>query len=94
MGKLGDMYRLRKQAKELKKELKNIHIESEEKGVIIMLDGEQTIVSVSVSDEARADKRQLEESIKKAFEKALKKSQQIAAEKMKSIMGDMGLPGM
>jgi len=94
MGKLKDMYKLQKQAKAIKKELKNIHIEAEEKGITIVLDGEQNVVSINIPDEAMTDKSSLEENIKKAFEKGLKKSQQISAEKMKGIMGDMGLPGM
>ena len=94
LGKLKDMYALQKQAKQIKKELKNLHIEAEHNGVTVIIDGQQEIVSVTISDEAMQDKRKLEESVKRAFEKALKKSQQIAAEKMKGIMGDLGLPGM
>jgi DNA-binding YbaB/EbfC family protein len=86
-GKMKDMYKLQKQAKSLKKELKNIHIESDEKGVVIILDGEQNIISITIPDEALQNKKILEESIKRAFEKALKKSQQITAEKMKGAMG-------
>lgn len=92
--KVKDMYKLQKQAKQIKKQLKNLHIEAESGGVTIVIDGQQEIISVSISDEAMASKQGLQEHIKKAFEKALKKSQQIAAEKMKGIMGDMGLPGM
>lgn len=94
LGKLKDMYALQKQAKQIKKELKNLHIEAEHNGVTVVIDGQQEIVSVNISDEAMQDKRKLEESVKRAFEKALKKSQQIAADKMKGIMGDLGLPGM
>lgn len=92
--KLKDMYNLQKQAKQIKKDLKNVHIEAEHNGVTVVIDGQQEIVSVQISDEAMQDKKKLEESVKKAFEKALKKSQQIAAEKMKGIMGELGLPGM
>lgn len=92
--KFKDMYNLQKQAKQIKKDLKNLHIEAEHNGVTVVIDGQQEIVSVQISDEAMQDKKKLEESVKKAFEKALKKSQQIAAEKMKGIMGELGLPGM
>lgn len=92
--KIKDMYALQKQAKSIKKELKNIHIEAEHNGVTVIINGQQEIVDVKISDEAMTDKKKLEESVKKAFEKALKKSQQIAAEKMKGIMGSLGLPGM
>jgi DNA-binding YbaB/EbfC family protein len=94
LGKMKDMYKLQKQAKQIKKKLKNIHIEAEEKGVIVTTDGEQNIISVSISDEAMQNKGILEKNIKEAINKATKKSQQIAAEEMKAVMGDMGLPGM
>ena len=94
MGKIRDMYKLQKQAKSIKKKLKNIHIEAEEKGITIVMDGEQNLVSVKIEDEMMSDKTKLEENLKKAFEKGLKKSQQIAAGEMKDVMGDLGLPNM
>jgi nucleoid-associated protein EbfC len=92
--KMKDMYGLQKKAKAVKKELKNLHIEAEHNGVTVVVDGQQEVVSINISDEAMENKKKLEESVKKAFEKALKKSQQLAAERMKDIMGDLGLPGM
>ena len=90
-GKMKDMYKLQKQAKQIKKELKNIHIEAEAGGVIVTIDGEQNIISISISDDAMTNKKTLEKNIREALNKATKKSQQIAAEKMKGVMGDMGL---
>lgn len=94
LGKMKDMYKLQKQAKQIKKKLKNIHIEAEEKGVTVTVDGEQNIISIVIADEAMENKNTLEKSIKEAINKATKKSQQIAAEEMKAVMGDMGFPGM
>lgn len=94
LGKMKDMYKLQKQAKQIKKKLKNIHIEAEEKGVLVTVDGEQNVISISISDEAMENKSALEKNIKEALNKATKKSQQIAAEEMKVVMGGMGLPGM
>lgn len=88
-----NLYQLQKQAKEIKKELQNIHIEAEVEGVIVIINGEQEVVSVTISDEAQQTPAKLQENLVKAFNKAIKKSQQIAAEKMKGIMGSMGLPG-
>ena len=90
-GKMKDMYKLQKQAKQIKKELKNIHIEAEAGGVIVTIDGEQNIINISISDDAMTNKKTLEKNIREALNKATKKSQQIAAEKMKGVMGDMGL---
>jgi DNA-binding protein YbaB len=51
------------------------------------------VVSVSISDDlmqqAQKSKRILEDRLEKAFNKGKNKAQQIAAEKMKAIMGDM-----
>lgn len=89
-----NLYQLQKQAKEIKKELRNIHIEAEVEGVVVIIDGEQEVVSVTVPEGAEQNPRKLEENLVKAFNKAIKKSQQIAAEKMKGVMGGLGLPGM
>lgn len=92
--KAKDLYRLQKQARQIKKELKNTHIEAEEDGVIVTVNGEQEVLSVKISDEELTNKGSLEKKLEKAFNKAVKKSQQIGAEMMRGIMGDMNLPGM
>ena len=51
-------------------------------------------ISVNFSDEAVQNPRQLSGNLVKAFNKAVKKSQQIAAEKMKPLMGSMNMPGL
>ncbi len=89
-----NLYQLQRQAKEIKKELKNTHIEAEVDGVIVIIDGEQEVVSVSIPEEAYQNQGKLQENLVKAFNKAIKKSQQIAADKMKPMMGGMGIPGM
>lgn len=88
-----NLYQLQKQAKEIKKELQNIHIEAEVEGVIVIINGEQEVVSVTIPEEAQQNPNKLQENLVKAFNKAIKKSQQIAAEKMKGVMGGLGLPG-
>ena len=87
--KAKDMYKMQKQAKEIKKELKNIHIEAEEQGVKIVINAEMDIISVNIEDASMQDKKSLEQKIQKAFEKAIKKAQQIAAEKMRGLMGNI-----
>lgn len=90
MDKAKDLYKLQKQAKEIKKHLKKIHIEAEHNGVTITCDGEQHFVSASVSGEFSGDHQKLANTFVEAANKAIKKSQQIGAEKMKEVMGDMG----
>lgn len=95
LGKMKDMYQLQKQAKEIKKKLKNIHIEAEENGVTVVLTAEQEMISVKISEEAMQNREKLEKSVMNAMQKALKKSQEIASANMKEVMGQMGmdLPG-
>lgn len=91
--KAKDMYQLQKKAKAIKKELKNTHIEAEEEGVIVTVNGEQEVVDITISEEALQNNK-LAELLKKAMNKAVKKSQQVAADLMKDVMGDMNFPGM
>ncbi|HRY91662.1 MAG TPA: YbaB/EbfC family nucleoid-associated protein [Candidatus Gracilibacteria bacterium] len=92
--KIKDLYSLQKKAKQIKKDLKNIHIEAEVDGVIVIMDGEQEIVKLTIPENLANNISKLEDIIAKAFNKALKKSQEIAAEKMKDVMGPMGFPGL
>lgn len=92
--KAKDMYKLQKQARKIKKELKNTHIEAEHEGVTVTINGEQEVVKIEITDEALTNKSKLEDNLLKATNKAIKKSQQIGAEMMKEVMGDLNLPGM
>jgi len=92
-GQMGDMYKLQKEAKRIKKELSQIHISAEVDGVKIIVNGEQEIISVDFLDEGvLQDSKKLSKAIVEAFNKAVKKSQMVAAEKMKAVMG--GFPGL
>ncbi len=93
MNKFKDLYKLQKQAKEIKKKLQNTHIEAEVEGVTIVVDGQQEVISVSISDDAYTNKKKVELNLVKALNKGIKRSQQFGAEEMKDVMGDMGLGG-
>ncbi|MFA6521841.1 MAG: YbaB/EbfC family nucleoid-associated protein [Candidatus Gracilibacteria bacterium] len=92
--KAKNLYKLQKQARDIKGKLKNTHIEAEQDGVIVVINGEQEVISIKISDEAMQNKNRLESSIEKCFNKAIKKSQQIGAELMKDVMGDFNMPQM
>ena len=92
--KAKDLYKLQKQAKEIKKKLKNTHIEAEHEGITIIINGEQEIIEVKFTEETMQDRKKTESNIVKCLNKAIKKSQQIGAEMMKDVMGNMGLPGL
>ena len=94
LGNAKDLYKMRQQANQLKKELKNIHIEAEADGVTVTVDGEQNFISCKISDEIKDNTFRIEQAFIKASNKAVKKAQQIATEKMKVIMSGSGLPGM
>jgi nucleoid-associated protein EbfC len=95
-GKVRDVYKLQKQAKQIKKELSNIHIEAETDGVIITVNGEMEVISAQIPEELKTaeNSEKLTAAIVSASNKAIKKAQEIAAEKMKGVMGEMqGLMG-
>lgn len=93
------MYKLQKQAKSAKKELRNIHIESEADNLVtVTLSAEQEVINIGITDQAFSDlasgslrKETLQEALKKALNKALKKAQEIAAEKTKGLWQEMGI---
>lgn len=92
--KAKDLYKLQKQAREIKKKLKNIHIEAESEGIVIIINGEQEVQKVTINDENMQNQKNLQSNLEKAFNKAIKKSQQVGAEMMKDVMGDMNFPGL
>jgi DNA-binding protein YbaB len=96
--KARDMYSLQKQAKSLKKELKNTHIESEVDGVTVVITGEQEFLSVHIQEDAwnnlkgsEYGKKKIEETFLKASNKAMKKAQEIAGGKTKGIWNQLGV---
>lgn len=84
------MYKLQKQAKEIKKQLKNIHIEAESDGVTVVCNGEQNFIECKVAEAILGDAKRIEKGFVEAANKAIKKSQTIGAEKMKDVMGGFG----
>jgi len=93
--KMKELYKLQKQAKQIKAELANIHIEAEEEvngqKVIVTVNGEMQIVKTHIPAELmQADlAEQVSAAVTSAANKGVKKAQEIAAEKMKGVMGDM-----
>lgn len=88
---LKNAYRLQKEAKKVKKELRNIHVEAEAQGVKVTVTAEQEIVSVEIAPEVPRQK--IPELLKDALNRALKKAQVVSAERMQGIMKEMGMPG-
>ena len=85
-----DMFKLQREAKRVKKELKNVHVEAEAQGVKVVVDGEMEIVDVTVDPSVTMDR--VAALFKDAANRAFKKAQLIAAERMQGVMGQMGFP--
>ena len=92
-GQAKDMYKLQKEAKRIKKELEKIHIFAESNGIKVTVAGDQSLVKVEILDDAvLSSASNVEKAFMDATNRAMKKSQQVSAEKMKTLMG--GMPGM
>lgn len=90
--KAKELMKLQQEASKIQNELSNIHIEAESDGFVVTIDGQMKAVKVEIEDETLLkDKARLEKAALEAINKGLKKSQEIAAEKMKGVMGNMGL---
>jgi nucleoid-associated protein EbfC len=64
--------------------------------VTVRMNGEMKVKEVRLdpSKYDPSDTARLEKLLLSAFEKAVTRSQQVAAEKMKSVSGGLGLPGL
>lgn len=85
---------LRKAQKDLKKQI--IEVEAGDGAVVIQFNGELKIVSVKINP-ARVDIDDIEELehwIQIAVRDGLAKAQEVAAEKMKPLMGGLGNLGL
>jgi DNA-binding protein YbaB len=85
-----DLFKLQRDAKRIKKELKNIHVEAESSGVKVVVSAEMEVVEVHIADDVPRD--QIAFRVKDALNRGMKKAQLISAERMQGIMGDLGLP--
>ena len=85
-----DMFKLQREAKRVKKELKNVHVEAEAEGVQVVVSAEMDIVEVTVDPATPMDR--VGNLFKDATNRALKKAQLVAAERMQPVMGQMGFP--
>ena len=85
-----DMFKLQRDAKRIRKELKNIHVEADALGVKVVVTAEMELVDVVIAD--NVPREAIGERVKDAMNRAMKKAQVISAERMQGLMGQMGLP--
>jgi DNA-binding YbaB/EbfC family protein len=86
--------KMKKLQKELAKEI--IEVEAGEGAVVVKINGEQKIKKIEIDPESidLDDIEELEKWIETAVKEAILKSQQIAAEKMKPMMSQLGNLGL
>ena len=92
-----ELMKLQQQAQKIQEELSNTHIEAEVDGIVVTIDGQLKVVTTVIEDASiLSDKARTEKAITEAVNKGMKKAQEIAAERMRGVMGQMGLnlPGM
>lgn len=73
-----------------------IETEAGNGAVKVKINGEQKIQKITLDPEliAEADVQRLEKWIESAVTQAITRSQQLAAEKMRSMAGGLGIPGL
>lgn len=84
-----DAMQMRKIQKELAKEV--VEVEAGDGAVKIQINGEQKVQDVTLDPERTQDQEKLEKWLESAITQAISKSQQIAADKMKNMGGDLNL---
>jgi DNA-binding YbaB/EbfC family protein len=88
------IYELKKIQSALAKEV--IEVEAGNGAVKVKINGEQKIQKVTLDEEIirDADIAKVEKWIESAITQAITRSQQLAAEKMRSMGGGLGIPGL
>lgn len=84
---------MRKLQKQLAKQV--IEVSAGEGAVTVKITGEQKIKKITIDPDSvdTDDIEQLENWIESAVKEAISKSQEVAAEKMRPVMGDLGKLG-
>jgi DNA-binding YbaB/EbfC family protein len=94
--KMKQLIEMQKKMQEVKRDLDNTHFEvaSSDGLVKITMNGSQNVCEVKIQgDLEQSEKSQLENSLKDAYNQAIKHSHELAAGKMKDIVG-LNLPGV
>ena len=88
--KTRDLYKAQRDMKRVKKELKKLHIQAEAQGVRVTVSAEFEVVSIEIDPEVPSES--IAPRLVDALNRALKKAQVVAGERMRGVMGDLGLP--
>mgnify|MGYP003558932127 CR=1 FL=1 len=93
-----DQAKMLMQVKKLQKELSKtiIEVEAGDGAVVVQINGEQKLKNIKIDPEQvdLDDIHELEVWVEEAVKQAIVESQQLAAEKMKPMMGQLGNLGL
>ena len=93
-----DQAKMLMQVKKLQKELAKtiVEVEAGDGAVVVQISGEQKLKSIKIDPEQvdLSDIHELEVWVEEAVKQAIVESQQLAAEKMKPMMGQLGNLGL
>lgn len=98
LDKMKQLFKMQKQAKEIKRELSEIEVKVEKlEGKINMtFDGEQNIKDLKIDKELlkEENKSLLEDNLKSCINEASYKIKKIMVDKMKDSLGGLNIPGL
>lgn len=80
---LGDLKKMRDQAMQIQKALQAEQIRVEKHGVVIVMTGDQKVITLQTNGKSDND-------VADAFNEAIKKSQEVAAKKLAQMGGGLG----
>ena len=96
LGKLKNVFEAQKKMNDIKKGLEKVVVDFELGQIKITMSGTQRVMSVSINESLlTSDKKaKLEKDMVDCINGAANKVQKVAAEQLKSVMGDLKIPGM
>ena len=98
LDKLKNMFEAQKKMNDIKKGLENVVVDNEHLNgrIKVSMNGTQKVLSINIDDSLLvAGKRaELEKALVSCLNKTSEKVQKVAAEQLKSAMGDLNIPGM
>ncbi|MBU1088129.1 MAG: YbaB/EbfC family nucleoid-associated protein [Candidatus Omnitrophica bacterium] len=98
LGKLKNIFEAQKKMNDIKKGLEKVIIDHEtaQGQIKITMSGTQRVIAVVINEALLvADKKErLEKELVNGINAASDKVQKVAAEQLKSVMGDLKIPGM
>ncbi len=98
LDKLKNMFEAQKKMKELQKGLENISVDFEGAGgkIKLSMSGTQKVLSMDIDESLLSvdNKQVLQREIVSAVNSAASKVQKVAANELKSAMGDLKIPGL